>query len=95
MRLEAQYEASSKSRKKGCDSTWGVGQSAPLEPVDFPGGSSITCGPVVENTSALEQAKVEWPRGKPSLLYNEYIVYRESQVQMKYIVHVKFDFKKK
>lgn len=95
LRLEAQYEAPSKSRRKGCDSTWGVGQNAPLQSEPFPGAGTISCGPVVENTEALEQAKTEWPRGKPSLLYNEYIVYRESQVQMKYIVHMKFDFKNK
>ena len=93
-RLEAQYEAASKCRRKGCDSTWGVGQHAPLETATFPDGSIIPCGKVVENSAALEVAKEEQPRGKPSLLYNEFIVYRESQLVMKYIVHVKFEFKK-
>ena len=93
-RLEAQYEAKSKSKKKGCDSTWGVGQSAPLEHVTMPDGGILPCGQVVANDAAIQDAKLDWPRGKPTLLYNEYIVYRESQVQMKYIVHVKFEFLK-
>ena len=93
-RLEAQYEASARCRKKGCDSTWGVGESAPLETAQFPDGSVIPVGKVVPNSEALEAAKAEQPRGKPSLLYNEYIVYRESQLLMKYIVQVKFDFVK-
>jgi poly [ADP-ribose] polymerase len=91
-RLEAQYEAPSKCRRKGLDSTWGVGQSAPLELETFPGGSVIPCGKLADNSAALELAKLEQPRGKPALLYNEYIVYRESQLVMKYIVHVKFNF---
>jgi len=93
-RLEAQYEASSKSKKKGCDSTWGVGASAPLEHVVLPHGGILPTGKVVDNTAAIEEAKLDWPRGKASLLYNEFIVYRESQVRMEYIVHVKFDFVK-
>ena len=91
-RLEAQYEAPSKCRRKGCDSTWGVGENAPLESVTFPDGSVVACGKLSENTDALAAAKQEQPRGKPSLLYNEFIVYRETQVSMRYIVHVKFNF---
>lgn len=91
-RLEAQYEAPSKCRRKGHDSTWGVGQSAPLETAEFPDGSIIPCGKLVENTEALAVAKGEQPRGKAALRYNEYIVYRESQLVMKYVVHVKFNF---
>ena len=93
-RLEAQYEAPSQCRRKGFDSTWGVGQNAPLENANFPDGTVIPCGKVVSNTVALEKAKEEQPRGKPALQYNEFIVYRESQLLMKYIVHIKFDFKK-
>ena len=92
-RLEAQFEAGAKCKKKGFDSTWGVGQHAPLETTTLPDGSEIFCGELAENTEQLELAKLDIPRGKPSLLYNEYIVYRESQLVMKYIVHVKFDFK--
>jgi hypothetical protein len=65
-----------------------------LEVADFPDGTVIPCGKVVANTDALEKAKEEQPRGKPALQYNEFIVYRESQLLMKYIVHIKFDFKK-
>ena len=93
-RLEAQYEAPARCRRKGFDSTWGVGQHAPIETTPFPDASEIPTGKVVENIEALEAAKLEQPRGKPALLYNEYIVYRESQLLMKYIVQVKFDFVK-
>ena len=92
-RLEAQYEACSKCKKKGFDSTWGVGQHAPLLTTTFPDGSVIPSGKLEDNKASLELAKEDNPRGNPSLLYNEYIVYRESQLLMKYIVHVKFDFK--
>jgi poly [ADP-ribose] polymerase len=93
-RLEAYYEAPRACRKKGMDSTWGVGQDAPLETASFPDGSVINCGKLVPNVDALELAKVDQPRGKPTLLYNEYIVYRETQLVMKYVVHVKFNFSK-
>jgi len=93
-RLEAQYEAPSRCRRKGFDSTWGVGQTAPLETATFPDGSIVPLGKMLDNTEALEAAKLEQPRGKPTLLYNEYIVYRESQLVMKYVVHVKFKFNK-
>ena len=95
LRLEAQYEAPSKCRKKECDSTWGIGEHAPLQEAEFPDGSIIPCGPIESNALMIQVGKTEWPRAKPSLQYNEYIVYRESQLAMKYVVHVKFEFNKK
>lgn len=95
LRLEAQYEAPSKCRKKGFDSTWGVGQNAPLKQDQFSNGDILPTGPLQPNHKMLEAAKSEWPRAKPALQYNEFIVYRESQFAMKYVVHVKFNFTKK
>ena len=94
MRLEAQYEAPNKCKKKGFDSTWGVGELAPLKQESFPDGSVIPIGEIEKNDEMIKLAKNEWPRAKPALQYNEYIVYRESQLAMKYIVHVKFNFTK-
>jgi poly [ADP-ribose] polymerase 2/3/4 len=93
-RLESQYEAATKCKKKGCDSTWGVGQHAPSSECVLPDGTKLPAGKLEPNTNGLEIAKEHHPRGKPTLLYNEFIVYRESQFEMKYVVHVKFNFKK-
>ena len=69
----------------GFDSTMGVGKMAPLE-----GGAKMLDG-------------VKVPMGKmgdtgvadSALLYHEYIVYNVSQLRVKYMLHVKFNYGKK
>ncbi|ELT93548.1 hypothetical protein CAPTEDRAFT_223861 [Capitella teleta] len=69
---------------KGKHSTKGCGMTTP-EPSTFYTNNDGVVYPIGEGTEA--------DIGQSSLLYNEYIVYDQSQVQIKYMLKVKFGFK--
>jgi poly [ADP-ribose] polymerase len=98
-RLNAEYEAAESCKKAGKASTWGVGKFAPADG----GASSIEGGairvPMGEagdseymkaNFARLQKA--EGGKARAALLYNEYIVYDVSQIQMKYVVVCELEF---
>ncbi|XP_055388626.1 uncharacterized protein LOC129617415 [Condylostylus longicornis] len=96
-KLNAEESAAKNCKEKGCHHTWGIGGTLPdpssqaLLPSRF-GGSLIPLhtGKGVSSKSVLEQIKMS---GSSSLLYNEYIVYDEAQVTMRYILRVEFNYK--
>ncbi|CAG9783197.1 unnamed protein product [Diatraea saccharalis] len=68
---------------KGMHSVWGVGRTQP-DPSQFhtaPDGTLVPLGPPQTNPV------------NTSLLYNEFIVYDVAQVNVKYLLQVKFNFK--
>ncbi|POM77569.1 Poly-ADP-ribose [Phytophthora palmivora] len=67
-------------KTKGCDSTHGVGRMAAPEE-DYK---------TMENGSIVPIGEFMPSDGSGSLLYNEFIVYREEQVKLRYLVN--FDF---
>ena len=70
--------------REGCDSVLGVGKSTTNSKthVEVEDGILIPIGKQVANKKVKSQ-----------LLYNEYVVYKESQVMPRYVVQVKFNFK--
>jgi len=65
-----------------CHSVFAKGKTIPdPDNTEFVGGSELAMGPCV--TSAESESQ---------LLYNEYVVYDPAQVQMRYLVKVKFNF---
>ena len=91
IKLEGEYEAAENSTAANCHSTWGVGQSAPTVIEEVEDGALVPIGELGPN-SHLEKAKAICPKESPSLLYNEFIVYKTNQLRIKYLVFVKFDF---
>jgi len=71
------------SAPKGFDSTMGVGSTKPSKEVKLPIDSrcAVPMGPGVSTGT------------NGALLYNEFIVYKTSQVLMRYLVHFDFNFK--
>eukprot|EP00959_Pyramimonas_sp_CCMP1952_P240261 5020704-Pyramimonas_sp.AAC.1 len=48
-------------------------------------GAKVPCGKPIKNEQVVEQGG--------DLVYNEYVVYDTSQVRLRYVLKVKFDFK--
>jgi poly [ADP-ribose] polymerase len=69
--------------KKGCHSVKGLGATVP-DPKGFIefDGMTVPCG----KAKAAGQDRVF------SLLYNEYIVYNEAQVRLRYLLHTTIDY---
>eukprot|EP01071_Lankesteria_metandrocarpae_P010198 Lankesteria_metandrocarpae@DN5308_c0_g1_i3.p1 len=99
--LAAQSTAKKHCLANGKDHTWGVGKLAPTV-----GGAEVVwsavkdanarlqCGTCVENTAVIENARAaEDSVNDPTLLYNEFVVYDESQVVLRYLLVVDFKFK--
>lgn len=81
-RLNSDYYISKDSlRKEGCDSTWGQGKTTPGE------YTTMDDGVIVPNGKLTDSGK------KGSLLYDEFIVYDQNQLNLRYIVKVKGNFK--
>eukprot|EP00455_Lapot_gusevi_P051807 TRINITY_DN7810_c0_g1_i2.p1 TRINITY_DN7810_c0_g1~~TRINITY_DN7810_c0_g1_i2.p1 ORF type:complete len:115 (-),score=45.28 TRINITY_DN7810_c0_g1_i2:70-387(-) len=80
--LQADFNAS--NLPPGKHSTKGVGSYQP-DPAGFAqiDGSIVPCGQV---------RRVQVPGA--SLLYNEFIVYNVAQIRMKYLLNVRFNFKR-
>lgn len=72
------------SLPSGYNSAFGIGkiQPASFETTVLSPEASVPCGPLEETESDEEF----------SLFYNEYIVYKTSQVKIKYILRIKFNF---
>lgn len=62
----------------------GIGSSHPNPKKMFtmPGGIKVPIGEMIPNKEVQHT----------SLLYNEYIVYKEEQIKIRYLVNVKFNF---
>jgi poly [ADP-ribose] polymerase len=92
VKLETEYEARERAKASGCQSTWGVGQTAPSLEEEVEPGVSAPLGKLGPNNEAMSMAKKLLPKEKPTLLYNEFIVYDLSQIRLKYLVFLKFNF---
>lgn len=88
--IDADYNAN--KLPSGCHSVFGIGREEP-DP-----SASIS---IDETGSHADSGPIKVPCGKPkerkkeqrtSLNYNEYIIYDVSQIQLKYLVQVKFNF---
>jgi len=89
----SEYEAASKSKAKGCDSTWGKGKTTPRFrplPGDAEGEGPLLpvgpCGP----RPAVDFQGCEGRR--PELLYDEYIVYNLNQIKQRFLLWLKVVF---
>eukprot|EP00921_Rhytidocystis_pertsovi_P026555 GHVQ01042854.1.p1 GENE.GHVQ01042854.1~~GHVQ01042854.1.p1 ORF type:complete len:1033 (+),score=163.60 GHVQ01042854.1:156-3254(+) len=100
--LDADEKADQKVKSEGFHSTWGVGKAHP-KPSDDQWLTSeydgekirVPTGKFMKNTKNLDKAKAEKRNEnvtEPSLLYNEYIVYKTEQVRIRYVVRLKFEF---
>ena len=96
--IASQYEAAERSKKRGKDSTWGVGKTCP-DPAgarSLDGGAvSVPMGAAAPNaylTEHMDRIKGEGGGGRAELLYNEFIVYDVKQVRAKYVVVVDFEY---
>jgi poly [ADP-ribose] polymerase len=75
-------------RKQGTQSTWGKGQTGPDPKQSIKlGDMTVPLGKGVD-TGARAQG------GGYTLQYNEFIVYDTSRVRFKYLVKVRFDYKR-
>lgn len=85
-RTQAEY-ITPQSLPKGCQSTWGKGTWIP----DPSGWKDVDGGEV-----GVPMGKaVKCPNTKhSSLLYNEYIVYDVNQVNIRYLVKLRFNYKR-
>ena len=92
MKLEAEYEAIDSCKAANLHSTFAVGQTAPSYAEEVADGVHAPLGTLDKNDKLLSEARSLRPKEKPSLLYNEYVVYDPSQVRIKYLVFVKFAF---
>jgi poly [ADP-ribose] polymerase len=92
VKLEADYDASELALTQGCHSTWGVGQSAPSHEEEVEEQILAPIGKLVPNEDALLKAKTLLPKEKPTLLYNEFVVYNLAQLRLKYLVFLRFNF---
>ncbi|KAF8820597.1 poly(ADP-ribose) polymerase catalytic domain-containing protein [Cardiosporidium cionae] len=97
MKLEADCDISSKL--EGYDSVWGVGLSQPhpdgaVSLTLSEGGPTVAAaGKQYENSANIELAKrIEGAGKEPTLLYNEFIVYKQSQMRIRYLVKLNFHF---
>lgn len=96
-RIASEFEAAERSKANGKDSTWGIGKTQPR-----PDGSRTTADGVVipmgqgadnEYLNAHVDELIANGAGKrKELLYNEFIVYDVSQIQMAYVVVCDVDF---
>ena len=79
----ADYHAAEGCKEKGMQSTKGCGSTSPDEStyITMDDGCVIPCGKGVKDTKM-----------NTSLLYNEYIVYDTSQIKMKYLLKMKFNY---
>lgn len=75
------YITKDKLQQLGCDSTWGQGRTTPSGYASLPNGVKIPNG-------KLTKSNVQGG----SLLYDEFIVYDQDQVNLRYIVKVKGNF---
>lgn len=82
MRTRCDYYITKDSlEKEGCQSTWGRGKTTP--------GSAVKVKGVIVPNGKLTKSDVT----SSSLLYDEYIVYDQRQINLRYIVKVKGLFK--
>ena len=92
VKLEAEYAAIDSCKSANLHSTFAVGQTAPSYVEEVAEGVHAPLGTLEKNEKLLSEARSLRPNEKPSLLYNEYVVYDTSQVRIKYLVFVKFAF---
>jgi len=89
-RLSAEYEAEKSCRKAKADSTWGLGRTAPAQagerPLPSDAGITVPMGKGGPNSHLKDGQQT-------SLLYNEFIVYDISQIQQRYVLQVRFNYK--
>jgi poly [ADP-ribose] polymerase len=76
------YITKDKLSQLGCHSTWGQGQTTPSGHSTLPDGVKVPNGKLTKSNI---------PGG--SLLYDEFIVYDQNQLNLRYIVKVKGNFK--
>lgn len=83
---QADYDAN--KLPTGKSSTKGVGRSGPdpNEWVTLDDGLVVPCGKLKNTLKSPQEAS------SYALLYNEYIVYNENQIKLRYIVKVEFDY---
>ncbi len=74
----------------GCHSVKGLGQNAP----DAGCTKSLSDGTVVPMGPPVKTGVAPGAGGSFTLAYNEYIVYDPSQVKMRYLAKIRFDFSK-
>jgi len=80
--LQSDYNAKANSQKASKHSTKGCGRSYPDEAQDV----------IIENNLRVQAGKLKSDTTNGSLQYNEYIVYDVSQVKMRYLLKMKFDY---
>ncbi|KAF9361508.1 Poly [ADP-ribose] polymerase 2 [Mortierella sp. NVP85] len=80
--LHSDYNAKANSQKANKQSTKGCGRSYPDEAQDV----------IIENNLRVQAGKLKTDNTSGSLQYNEYIVYDVSQVKMRYLLKMKFDY---
>jgi len=79
----ADYHAAERCKEKGLQSTKGCGSTSPDQStyITMDNGCIIPCGKGIRDSNM-----------DTSLLYNEYIVYDTSQIKMKYLLKMKFNY---
>ncbi|KAF9912310.1 Poly [ADP-ribose] polymerase 2 [Linnemannia zychae] len=83
--LQSDYNAKANSQNAGKHSTKGCGQSYPKASGDV----------IIEDNLRVQAGELETEQQKGSgyrLQYNEYIVYNTSQIKMRYLIKMKFDY---
>jgi len=85
-RLSAEYEAAARCAAAKKHSTFGKGATAPdpAGAVTMPGDSGLHVPMGPATATGVKNS---------SLLYNEFIVYSESQIKQRYVLQVRFKFK--
>eukprot|EP00744_Colponema_vietnamica_P021493 GILI01030730.1.p1 GENE.GILI01030730.1~~GILI01030730.1.p1 ORF type:complete len:526 (-),score=154.32 GILI01030730.1:282-1643(-) len=82
-KLQADSSLSKATLPEGCQSTKGVGKTCPDPSMELT---------IEEDLKVPIGTPFENPKHKGPLLYNEFIVYDVSQVKMRYLVKVKFNY---
>ncbi|KAJ3348914.1 Poly [ADP-ribose] polymerase 2 [Entophlyctis luteolus] len=80
--VNSDYHADESMKANGKHSTWGMGRTVPnpKEFVTLPNGVVVPCGKAVTSKDSL------------TLQYNEFICYDLSQIRLKYLVKMKFEY---
>lgn len=82
MQLTASNYVSKLDHKFGSVKGIGSSQPNPKKMFTLPDGIKVPLGEMIPNKEVQQT----------SLLYNEYIVYKEEQIKIRYLVNVKFNF---
>lgn len=80
VKKSADHKLTVKNMPKGYNSTWGIGQSTISQYDEYNDGTSMPSGSIVKS-----------PHNDASLLYDEFIVYNDEQINLRYIIRLQIN----